>query len=98
MKVTVEVPKAFSVREENEFFAFQHLMARMNPRLMVMQVATGRHVNSGCTVFWGLVYLEGHQLGSKEVETALQEAGFDLAHNGPIQVPKLRAGQPESKS
>jgi len=78
MQATVELPKAFSVREENEFFPVQHIMARLNPKLMVMQVATGRHVSGGCTVLWGLVHLEGQRLTKKDVEDALKEAGFDF--------------------
>jgi hypothetical protein len=81
MQSQIELPKAFSVREENEFFAFQHLMARLNPKLMVEQAATGKHVNGGCTAFWGIVYLDGHKPGKAEVEAALKEAGFDFRHN-----------------
>jgi hypothetical protein len=71
MQATVRLPKAFSVRDEHELFPMQHLMARMNPKLMVVQVATGRHVNGGCTVLWGLVYLEGQRLTTEGVEDAL---------------------------
>jgi hypothetical protein len=85
MRLSVEVPKAFSVRDEHEFFAHQDVMARMNPQLRVTQVAMGVHVNGGCTVFWGLVYLDGQKIGRGELETALVEAGFDLKHNGPLQ-------------
>jgi hypothetical protein len=81
MQAQVELPKAFSVRDEHEFYAFQHLMTRLNPKLMVKQVATGVHVKGGCTVFWGLVCLEGQASSKKEVESALKEAGFDFAHN-----------------
>jgi hypothetical protein len=81
MQTQIELPKAFSVREENEFYAFQHLMARLNPKLVVKMVATGMHVNEGCTVFWGLVYLDGQPLSKREVEAALKEAGFDFVHN-----------------
>jgi len=88
MLATVQLPKAFSVRDEHEFFPIQHLMARLNPKLQVTQVATGRHVNGGCTVFWGLVYLEGQPLSRKDVEAALKEAGFDLT-TGSIQPLKL---------
>ena len=55
METTIEVPKAFSVRDDNEFLAFKHLMARLNPQLRVRQVGMGLHVSSGYTVFWGLV-------------------------------------------
>jgi len=81
MHARVELPKAFSVRDEHEFLPIQHLLARMNPRFMVRQVATGVHVDGGGTVFWGLVYLNGEPPGKKKVETALREAGFDFAHN-----------------
>jgi hypothetical protein len=81
MQAQIELPKAFSVREENEFFAFQHLMARLNSKLMVEQAATGKHINGGCTSFWGIVYLDGHKPGKTEVEAALKEAGFDFCHN-----------------
>jgi len=84
MQATIELPKAFSVRDDNEFFPIQHLMARLNPRLMVVQVATGIHVQGGCTDFWGLVYEEGKPLNKADVEKALQDAGYDFAHNGPL--------------
>ena len=54
MHTKVELPKAFSVRDEHEFLPFQHLMARLNPKLMVKEVATGVHVNGGGTVLLGL--------------------------------------------
>jgi hypothetical protein len=81
MHAQVEVPKAFSVRDEHEFYPIQHLMARLNPKLMVKQIATGMHVNRGGTVFWGLVFLEGETPGKAQVESALREAGFDFAHS-----------------
>jgi hypothetical protein len=81
MQSTVELPRAFSVRDEHEFFPMQHLMARMNPKLVVTQVATGRHVSGGCTIFWGLVQEEGQPINKEDVEAALQEAGFDFQHH-----------------
>ena len=93
MPVTIELPKAFSVRDDHEFFPLQHLLARMNPQLRVVQVATGVHVNGGCTVFWGLFYQEGHSPSKKDVETALREAGFDFAHNVLVQASSLWNGQ-----
>jgi hypothetical protein len=81
MQTTIDLPKAFSVRDEHEFFPIQHLMARLNPKLLVKQVATGVHVDGGETVFWGLVYEKGQPPSKKMVEVALREAGFDLAHN-----------------
>ena len=84
MQAEVNLPKAFSVHDENEFFPIQHLMARMNPKLMVVQVATGKHKNGGCTVLWGITYVGGQQITKQDVEVALAEAGFDLAQ-GTIQ-------------
>jgi hypothetical protein len=81
MHATIELPKAFSVRDEHEFLPFQHLLARLNPKLLVKRVATGVHVDGGGTVFWGLVYLDGEPPSKKKVEIALREAGFDFAHN-----------------
>lgn len=93
MQATIEVPKAFSVRDDHEFYPLQHLLARMNPQLRVVQLATGVHVNGGCTVFWGLVYQEGRLPTKKEVEIALREAGFDFAHNVLVQASALWTGQ-----
>ncbi len=81
MQTNVELPKAFSVRDEHEFHPIQHLMARLHPKLLVKQVATGVHVDGGGTVFWGLVYLNGDPPSKKKVEMALREAGFDFTHN-----------------
>ena len=81
MKAKVELPKAFSVRDPHEFLPIQHLLGRMNPKVIVKEIATGVHVDGGSTVFWGLVYLEGDPPSKKKVETALREAGFDFGHN-----------------
>ena len=81
MQAKVELPKAFSVRDEHEFCPVQDLLTRMNPHLLVRPVATGVHVNGGTTVFWGLVFLKGEPPSKKKVEIALREAGFDFAHN-----------------
>jgi hypothetical protein len=93
MQATVELPKAFSVRDEHEFFPVQHLLVRLNPKLVVAQVATGLHVNGGCTVFWGLVYQEDHLPSKKQVEAALREAGFDFVHNVLVQISDVRTGR-----
>jgi len=93
MQATVKLPKAFSVRDEHEFFPIQHLMARLNPGLTVTPVATGRHVNGGSTVCWGLVYLDGKPPTKKQVEAALREAGFDFGHNVLVQLTDLWDGQ-----
>jgi hypothetical protein len=81
MQAKIDLPKAFSVRDEHEFYPFQHLMERLNPELIVEQVATGKHVNGGFTVFWGIIYLSGQKPGKVEMESALKEAGFDFRHN-----------------
>jgi hypothetical protein len=81
MHSKVELPKAFSVRDEHEFLPIQHLMARLNPQFVVRQVATGVHVDGGGTVCWGLVFLKSEPPSKKKVEMALREVGFDFAHN-----------------
>ena len=81
MHTNVELPKAFSVRDDHEFLPFHHLLARMSPKLIVKQIATGVHVDGGGTVFWGLVFLKDRPPSKKKVEIALREAGFDFAHN-----------------
>jgi hypothetical protein len=81
MHTKIELPKAFSVRDEHEFLPIQHLMARLNPNLLVKQIATGVHVDGGSTVFWGLVFLKTEPPSKKKVEIVLREAGFDFAHN-----------------
>ena len=84
MKSHIDVPQAFSVRLEDEFYPIQHLMARLNPKLLTAKVAVGVHVDGGGSVFWGIVYHEGKLPNRKEVETALQEAGYDFAQNPPV--------------
>lgn len=81
MQVSMRLPVAFSVRDEHEFFPMLYLMARMNPKLLVTQVVTGRHVNGGCTMLWGLVYQDGQRLTQQDVKAALREAGFDFQHS-----------------
>jgi hypothetical protein len=94
MQITVEVPKAFSARGENEFAPIEHLMARLNPQLTVKQVATAVHVGGGGTVLWGLVCLEGQPLTKQEVVTALREAGFDFEHSAQAQAANLCVSLP----
>ncbi len=86
MLTIVKLPKAFSVRDEHEFYPMQHLMARLNPDLMVKQVATGVHVEGGGTVFWGIVYWGENPPSKQQVEDALREAGFDFNHNAQTRV------------
>jgi hypothetical protein len=92
MRTPVELPQAFSVRDENEFFPIQHLLARMNPGLMAEPAATGRHVQGGCTVFWGIVYLKGHVPSKQEVDAALRGAGCDFNHHVSFQAQSPWAG------
>jgi len=95
MQATVDLPVAFSVRDEHEFHPIRHLTARMNSKLMVTRVGTGKHVNGGPTVFWGLVYLEGQHPTQKEMEAALKQAGYDFGHNVLIQASSLWNGESE---
>ena len=83
------------MRDEHEFIPIQHLMARLNPKLLVKQVATGVHVDGGCTVFWGLAYEKGQPPSKKTVEIALREAGFDFAHNVLTQAVNVRTDHTE---
>jgi len=95
MQARVDLPKAFSVRDENEFLPIQHLMARLNPKLVVQHVGTGRHMNGGPTVHWGLVHVDGQLPTKKQVEIALQQAGYDFGHSGLIQLSGLWSGESE---
>ena len=95
MQAAIDLPKAFSVRDENEFCPIQHVMARLHSKLVVSHVGTGRHVNGGPTVFWGLIYLDGQLPTKKEVETALRQAGYDFGHNVLIQASGLWSGESE---
>ena len=88
MQATIELPKAFSVREDRELPLIADLMARLNPKLLVVQVATGVHVDGGYTVNWGLVYMDGQPLTDADVAAALKEAGLDAQHNAEIQPPR----------
>ena len=89
MKVAIELPKAFSVNDDREFPLVQDLAARLNPKLLVAQVATGVHVNGGSTVNWGLVYMQGQPLTDEDVAAALKEAGLDAQHNAEIQPSRI---------
>jgi hypothetical protein len=89
MKATVELPKAFSVRDDRELPLVQDLMSRLNPKLLVAQVATGVHIDGGYTVNWGLVYMDGQSLTDADVVAALKEAGLDAQHNVEIQPPRI---------
>ena len=88
MKATIELPKAFSVREDRELPLIQDLMARLNPKLLVTQVATGVHVDGGYTVNWGIIYMDDQPPTDADVAAALKEAGLDAQHNAEIQPPR----------
>ncbi len=98
MQTTIEIPQAFSVRDEHEFYPFQHLLARLNPELRVIQIATGVHLHGGCTVFWGFVYQEGQELTKEDVEAALKRAGYDFAQNGQLQYAGLLTSRPATRA
>lgn len=78
MEITITLPQAFSVRDEHEFVAHGHLVERMNPKLRIVQVATGMHKKGGCTVYWGIVYSQDEVPGSEIIKAALAAAGFDF--------------------
>jgi hypothetical protein len=88
MKATIELPKAFSMRDDRELPLIQDLMARLNPKLLVTQVATGMHVDGGYTVNWGMVHMDDQPLTDADVAAALKEAGLDAQHNAEIQSPR----------
>lgn len=89
MEATVKLPKAFSVRDDRELPLVQDLMTRLNPKLLVAQVATGVHIDGGYTVNWGLVYMDGQPLTHADVVAALKEAGLDAQHNAEIQPSRI---------
>jgi hypothetical protein len=89
VQVTIELPKAFSVRDDRELPLLQDLLARLNPKLLVVQVATGVHKSGGSTVNWALVYLDGQPLLDEEVQAALKEAGLDFEHNAQIPASRI---------
>jgi hypothetical protein len=89
MQATIELPKAFSVRDDCELPLIQGLMARLNPKLLVIQVATGLHVDGGYTVNWGLIYMDGQPPTDEELQAALKDAGLDTEHNVEIQASRI---------
>lgn len=82
MEVTINLPVAFSVRDTHEFQSHRDMLVRIHPELTVKEVATGIHQNGGPTVYWGLVYIKGQEIGEEELTVALRLAGYDFAHNG----------------
>jgi hypothetical protein len=91
MQASNELPTAFSVRDERELPLVQDLMARLNPKLLVIQVATGVHVDGGYTVNWGLIYVDGQPPTDADVAAALKDAGLDAQHNAEIQPSRISA-------
>jgi hypothetical protein len=84
MHANVNLPKAFSIRDEHELPMIQHLLTRLNPTIVANLVATGMHVSGGATVHWGIVYQLGQDLTKSDVWAALEEAGFDFEHNAEV--------------
>jgi hypothetical protein len=91
MQATIELPKAFSVRDDRELPLIQDLVARLNPKLLVIHVATGVHIDGGYTVHWGLVYMDGQPLTDADVTAALKDAGLDAEHNAEIKRSRMWA-------
>jgi hypothetical protein len=89
MQTTIELPKAFSVRDDREIPLIQDLVARLNPKLLAIQVATGVHVDGGYTVHWGLVYMDGQPPSEEDLQTALKDAGLDVEHNAEIKLSRM---------
>ena len=52
MLATISSRKHFPCVMTVSFRYVQDLMARLNPKLLVTQVATGEHVDGGYTVHW----------------------------------------------
>jgi hypothetical protein len=89
MQATIELPKAFSVRDDREISLIQDLISRLNPKLLAIQVATGVHVDGGYTVHWGLVYLDGQPPTEEDLQAALKDAGLDVEHNAEIKLSRM---------
>ena len=83
MHVGIELPKAFSVRDEHEFLPIQHFLARLNPQLVVKELATGVHVDGGGTVHWGLVLPERRVAQQEEGGDRLAGSGLRLRPQRP---------------
>ena len=99
MEVTLNLPKGFAMRDDPDCTIIQDLMFRLNPALLVVQVATGVHVNGGCTINWGLVYIDGEPPTDADVVAALEEAGLDIQHNVDIHRPRpLVDGEPKTEA
>lgn len=93
MQTAIDLPQAFSVRDENEFYPIQHLLARLNSKLIVTRVATGRHVHGGPTVVWGVVHVEGKAPSRPDVEKALERAGFDMEQCPALEAASVWGGE-----
>lgn len=82
MDVRLNLPVAFSVRDQHEFQSHRDVLTRLNPDLIVREIATGIHINGGPTVYWGIVYVKGQEIADGEITSALKLAGYNFAHNG----------------
>jgi hypothetical protein len=89
MQATIELPRAFSVRDDREFPLVRDLMLRLNSKLLIVEVGTGMHLTGDSTVHWGLVYLDGQRLTDKQVHDALADAGLDFKHSAEIQSSRI---------
>lgn len=87
-QVALTLPAAFSVRDYHEFQAHRDALQQMNPGFCVDEVATGRHVNGGPTVFWGIIHLKDDTPDEPTTREALHSAGFDFTHNGKFTKPE----------
>ena len=87
METTVVLPQAFSISDEHELLLIQHLLARLNPQIVAQLVTTGVHVDGGPTVHWGLAYLVRQPLTRRQVVTALEGAGLNVAFAGELAWP-----------
>lgn len=88
MQITLELPLAFSVRDDHEISIIQDLVQRIDARLVVILAATGMHKSGGATVNWGVIHLAGPVPGESLIQAALQKAGFDARHNIAIDAPQ----------
>ena len=82
MHTKVELPKAFSVRDEHEFLPDSALDGAAESRSSWSSKWRRACMWTAAEPsFWGLVYLNGEPPSKKKVENALREAGFDFVHN-----------------
>ncbi len=79
MKATVEVPKAFLAYGENEIAPIRHLMARLNPQLVVKQVATAvAHVTRAAPSYGALCAWKGSHSPKRTLKPPCGKRGVTL--------------------